>query len=528
MIDLKTLKSLTGLLPAAASTYGDRPALKMAGAETSLSYRELESCSAAIASNLLAAGAQSGDRVILFCESRPEWMAAMFGIWGLGITVVPLPFDTVPENLAAVFHFTGAAFVVTSGRGRNILPEGLPVLLVEELTKGDSSVFPEADADIALLGFTSGSTARPRAVELSAANLLANLKGLLALRSTAPESNFLSLLPPAHLFELVVGQLGPLACGATIVYSETLLPNRVIETLKREHISGAIVVPGLLRMVFMDLVSELIHDGLLPSEFLDRSTSETAEWLENKCDAATLSQLRQRARERIGGELEMLVVGGAACDPHWAALARALNIRMEFGYGLTEASPVVSLEDTACCPAGSVGKALPGVDIRISEQGEILVRGANVMGGYFKDPEQTRQTLVDGWLHTGDKGEIDGDGWLFVRGRLKEAMVTEAGDTIYPEDVEPYYGCPLFREFCVVPFADGHGNDHPVLCVVAESEQTEPDELVATFNRLRARAPSRFRVDRMLRLDHSLPRTASGKIQRRALAQTLQTREVAK
>ena len=522
MIDTGNAKTLAGLLPAAASAYGSRPALKIAGEDESISYREFEVMSGAMASALVRAGVQSGDRVILFSESRPEWMAAMFAMWRLGVTVVPLPPDTAPENLAAVFQFTGATRVVTSKCMQKALADGLPILLVEELRKGERETVPEAPLDIALLGFTSGSTSRPRAVELSADNLLANLKALLTLRTTSPESNFLSLLPPAHLFELMVGQLGPMACGATIVYSRTLLPNRIIEALKQEKISSVLVVPALLRMVYQDLMSQLVDDELVPSDILTRSGAELAEWLKNECSEDERTSFHQSVSDQLGEDLQKLVVGGSAYDPSWAGIAQVLNLKLETGYGLTEASPIVSLEDTALSPPGSVGKPLPGVEVKISPEGEILVRGPSVMRGYFKDPEGTRKTLVDGWLHTGDKGEMDSYGYLFIRGRLKEAMVTEAGDTIYPEDIEPYYGCALFREHCVLPFGGNNGNDYPVLCVVPESGNADSEELEASFKRLRSQAPGKFRLSKMVRLNHPLPRTAVGKIQRRQLAKALQ------
>jgi len=402
------------------------------------------------------------------------------------------------------------------------------MLLLEELGQGSGGALPGARLDIALLGFTSGSTSRPRAVELSGANLLANLKALLALRTTSPGSNFLSLLPPAHLFELMVGQLGPLACGATVVYSKTLLPNRIVEALRQEKISSVLVVPALLRAVFKDLVGQLADDGWVPPKYAVRPGADLARWLENECSEGERSRFFKGLGDRVGGDLQRLIVGGSAYPPGWAMIAQILKLKLETGYGLTEASPIVSLGDTADCPTGSVGKPLPGVEVKISPEDEILVRGPNVMRAYYKDREGTANTLAGGWLHTGDKGELDGNGHLFIRGRLKEAMVTEAGDTIYPEEIEPYYSSDLFQEHCVVPFAGDNGNDHPVLCVVPGQGRADAGELEACFKRLRARAPGRFRLGKMVCLDGPLPRTAVGKIQRRQLAETLQQEGVAK
>lgn len=527
MIDIQSLKELRELLPTAASAYGDRPALKFAGKVESISYQEISALSGVIASSLMRAGAQSGDRVILFSESRPEWMAALFGMWRLGITAVPLPTDTGPENLAGAFQFTGATHVVVSERTHKVVPEGVPTLRLDESRNRPSETLPEAPLDIALVGFTSGSTSRPRAVELSSANLLANLQALLAIRTTSPDANFLSLLPPAHLFELMVGQLAPLACGATVVYPQTLLPNRIIEALKQERISGLLTVPALLRALCLELVDQLVATRAVPASISHRDATEIVSWLNHRSNDQ-LTRIRRRLQALIGEDFELLIVGGSAHNPHWAAIAHAMKIRLETGYGLTEASPIVCLGDSAHCPPGSVGKPLPGTEIRISDDGEILVRGPSVMRGYFEDPHGTSESLVDGWLRTGDRGELDEKGHLFIRGRLKEAMVTEAGDTIYPEEIEPFYESSSFKEHCVVPFVGDDSNDHPVLCVVPASGQADANELDETFKRLRAGVPAKFRLSKMVRLESPLPRTAVGKIQRRQLAQALQEQEMEK
>jgi len=218
----------------------------------------------------------------------------------------------------------------------------------------------------------------------------------------------------------------------------------------------------------------------------------------------------------------MLVVGGASFNPHWVTTAEALGIGFETGYGLTETSPVVSLGDTTGCPFGSTGKPLPGVDVRVTSGGEILVRGDNVMRGYYRDPDLTRQAVHDGWLHTGDCGELDAEGHLFIRGRLKEAIVGSNGETLYPEEIEPYYTSPLFQEHCVVPVAAPDGNDRPVLCVVPAPELRDASEVNDAFQNLRTVAPSSFRVEQMVVLHEGLPRTGSGKVRRRELGNKLQ------
>ncbi len=214
------------------------------------------------------------------------------------------------------------------------------------------------------------------------------------------------------------------------------------------------------------------------------------------------------------------MVGGAAVDPAWALLCRAIGIVLDVGYGLTEAGPVVAVGNMQECPPQSVGRPLPGVDVRVDERGEILLRSPSLMRGYYGDPTATANALVDGWLRTGDKGYCDEQGFLYVTGRLKEAIVTASGVTVCPEEFEVHYQDPLFAELCVIPAPGPHGNDIPELIVVPASEASAYD-IESTFRRLRADAPSHCRIERIQMVDQPLPRTPTGKIRRRELAARL-------
>jgi long-chain acyl-CoA synthetase len=373
--------------------------------------------------------------------------------------------------------------------------------------------------DLALLAFTSGSTSHPRAVELTHANLLANLRALLGVRQAAPGDSFLSMLPPAHLFEMTVGLLGPLACGARVVYAPSLLPHRLLDALRDERITHALSVPALLDVLYEEVLSYLVDAGVIEPARRSQSLAETARQLHDEMDEPEHERLRASVRERVGTSLHTLVVGGAALDPAWADVTAALGLRLEIGYGLTEASPVVSLAPAGEAPPGSAGRPLPGVAVRLAADGEVLVRGPNVMRGYFRDPDASAAALRDGWLHTGDRGRLDADGFLFILGRLKEALVTAAGDTLYPEEVEPCYDSPLFAERCVTGLPGPQGNDVPTLFVVPASPDVPEQDLRRAFEELRAAAPARLRVPHMICVPGPLPRTALGKVRRRALAQ---------
>jgi len=523
-------ETLSDLLSRSASLYPDSSALVSARAwnDEAFTFLELRNTARAGAACLVGRGLQPGDRVLLLMESRPAWGAAFFAILEAGLVAVPAPMDTPVEALRAMIAHVRPAAVVHGERTQALAADlaPLPALSTAELfTAGTPGAAAPRTTELAVLAFTSGSTSNPRAVELTHANILADLDALLRARCPNPGDAFLSMLPPAHLFELVGGLLSPLASGARVVYPGTLMPNRIVAAVREEEITHAMAVPALVRALYEEIIDELADAGVVQATARELTVQESAARLE-AFDAPELQRRRAGLRERIGRSFRYLVVGGASLDPVWARLLPPLGVRLEYGYGLTEAGPVVSVGYANESPPGSVGRPLPGVEVRIDDGGEILVRGLNVMRGYFEDPEATRQALTGGWLRTGDCGRLSADGFLFVTGRVKEAMVTAAGETIYPDEVEPYYESALFRELCVAPLVGPDGNDRPILFVFADAASDE--ELDAAFAELRASAPPRCRVERMIRVPAPLPRTAAGKVRRRYLAQARGLPEVAR
>jgi long-chain acyl-CoA synthetase len=514
--------ALPDIARSGAARFGSLPALHRAEAAGSggLTYEELWNAIRAGADNLRRNGLVDGDRVLLTAPPGPEWVAALLAILEANLVAVPLPPGFSADSIRAVAkHAEARTAVAAPGVAvpaervidiRGLLAPSTPHVTWERPTS----------ADTALLVFTSGSTSNPRAVELTHGSILADLQSIRDVRSATPADAFLSMLPPTHLFELLCGTLGPLACGARVVYPGAILPNRLVDALRVERITQAMAVPALLAALGLDLRDSLESAGETWAPAAGAQPAELAAWIA-KASEAEIATLRIAARARLGDALKSLFVGGAALDAAWARILGAVGVRLEVGYGLTEASPVVTLGVAGECPPGSVGRELPGIQVKIAPGGEILVRGPNVMRGYFRDPQATASALVDGWLHTGDRGRLDESGNLFIEGRLKEAMVAATGETIYPDEIEPCYASPQFAEWCVVPARAADGNDVPTLVVVAKDPGAPDDAILAEAARLRAAAESRLRVAAVRRIAGPLPRTATAKVRRRALGESL-------
>ena len=508
---MQDITLLSELLPRTAARTPDAVAVESSTGSPALTYAQLLTAAERGAAALRAIGLGPGSRVVIAMDGSVDWAIAFWSVVQAGLVAVPVPAMVPPDLLGlVVFHAEARVCVLAESSPLQAakLPPVLrvtPRALVERGTTALASAAPlghgpwalnRDSSDTAVLVFTSGSTSRPRAVELSHGNILSNLRALTSQRQADDDETLLSVLPPAHVFELVVGQIAPVALGARIVYAGAPLPNRIVDAIRDRRVTRTLLVPALLDAIGRELLGDAAQHG---------------------------KARHQAVRARIGHTLRMVAVGGAAVSPATTALITSLGIAVDVGYGLTEAGPLVSMGLTTECPPGSVGRPLPGVDVKIDERGEILVRGAGVMRGYFKDAVGSAVALEDHWLRTGDRGWIDARGYLYVTGRLKEAMVTAAGETIHPEDIEPYYASPLFAEHCVVPFNGDDGNDEPTLVVVPAPTASDA-AISAAVAALRKAAPSRFRIASFVRLSTPLPRTAIGKLRRRALADELRSR----
>ncbi len=276
----------------------------------------------------------------------------------------------------------------------------------------------------AVIIYTSGTTGRSKGALLSHANIMSNVHAGIQLYNLTPDIHMLSILPIHHIFEQVLGILLPLSAGGTVSFVESLKkigPN--LEELKPNFLLG---VPALYR-VFFNRIHKKISEN-----FLSRALFNLP---------ATRGLIQNKIRKSMGGDQAVFISGGAALDPEIADGLRQYGLKIFQGYGITETSPVITAETPTEQRLGSVGKPLPGVDVKISNPnnegvGEILVKGPNVMIGYFNSPDATGDVLVDGWYHSGDLGRLDNDGFLYVCGRMKNLIVTPNGKNVYPEEIE--------------------------------------------------------------------------------------------
>ena len=530
-----------------AERFPDCVALEATSGDGSLTYSQLWSRVQQAANALRLRGLDRGSRVLLTAPASPDWLVAFFSLLHADLVVVPIPDAIGPPLVAAVAAHTAARLCIV-GPHQTALRRalgGITCVTAGELTEagglgnqsalrdgglGNQSALRDgglADQSalrtdqLAILAFTSGSTARPRAVEISHANVLSNLRALMAARQSTEPETVLSMLPPAHLYELVVGQLAPLVIGGRIVYAGALLPNRLLNAIRDHGITRALTVPALLDALCREVLTGLVERGVVRPACQESSAVGIAMKLA-QYTTEDRERIRRAVRLQIGETFRAVGLGGAAIGPGWPDVLALVGIGLDVGYGLTEAGPLVTLGLAPDCPPGSVGRPLPGITIRIDRGGEILVRSEGTMRGYWGDVGATTAALEDGWLHTGDRGVLDAAGHLYILGRLKEAMVTAAGDTLHPEEIEPYYSSRFFAEHCVVPMRGPDGNDLPALVIVPQRPEASDDEIEREFSELRAAAPPRYRVATMVRRNAPLPRTLLGKLKRRELGQTLE------
>ncbi len=403
-----------------------------------------------------ADGLNVGDRLLILMENRPEWAVTAIASCIYGLVSVPAYMTHQDHEIQYLIEKSGAvAGVVSSGPLHDRLSALTSDMQFNTYVTADDEkpMFPQfVEREFAVDDYrdpnglyaliaTSGTNGLPKLVSLTQANLQANVTSILRVleeANLAEPHRFLSFLPLAHAYEHMAGLYLPLYLGGEIFYCEKLdnLASMMAE-----------VSPTLMTAVprLYELLHSRISSQIAKGSPLKRGLFETTIRLGQKPELSGFEKIlntlcerlvRQKVRKRFGGQLRYFVSGGAALNPKISEFFQGLGVGILQGYGQTEASPVISVNRPGSERADTVGPNLPGVEVRLSEAGELLVRGANVMTGYWNDPESTSAALIDGWLHTGDLAEIDSDGHIRIVGRLKDLIVNSGGDNIAPGPIE--------------------------------------------------------------------------------------------
>ena len=429
-----------------------------------VSYQEFHDCALKMANLLAQGGVAQGDRVLIWGPNSSWWAVAYWGIIIRGAIAVPVDFMSDLARAESIRSLTKAKVVLQSRfklermtSATSMLLEDLQYLL--EDTRPIGGLASAAPEDTAQLIYTSGTTGNPKGVILTHKNLVANMTQInRQVPIITSQFCFLSLLPLSHMFEQMGGFFTPLYRGAAIVYLRTLKPSAIMEALSEEDIYVIMSVPRLMQLLKTTIEREL-EDKHLSGLF--RALTRLA----NRFPKGVRRVLFFPVQKKFGSNFTVFVSGGAPLDPEVFNFWGSMGFTVLEGYGLTETSPVLCVNTMERQVAGSVGPPLPGVQMKI-EGNEVLARGDNVFPGYYENEQASRDAFTkDGWFRTGDLGEIGPDGWLIIKGREKELIVTGSGVNVYPDELEAVLNkIAGVKESCVIGVERGGGEEvHAVL-----------------------------------------------------------------
>jgi long-chain acyl-CoA synthetase len=476
---LERFENLVSLFLTRAEENGDKPFLwaKRQGEWRPTSWAEAARQVAALAKGLRAIGLMPGDRVALVSENRPEWLIADLGIMAAGCVTVPTYTTNTSRDHTHVLGNSGARAVIVSNQklARNLVPAVLTssecrhIVGIEdirtgqipdeiqvhhwpELTSGEADI-PALKEELASVGrgdlaciiYTSGTGGAPRGVQQHHGAILHNLEGATDIISTDfgwGDEVFLSFLPASHAYEHMGGQHFPVALGGQIFYAESL--EKLAANIEEVHPTIMVVVPRLFEMLRARILKSVEAQGGVSKYLLERALKIGADKYDHRLkpwdlpmDRILSLTLRRKIRARFGGRQKAWVSGGAPLNPEVGVFFQSLGITFLQGYGQTEAGPLISCNrPSAGIRLDTVGPPVKGCEVRIAEDGEIMVRGENVMHGYWRNPEETARVLKDGWLATGDIGHFDEKGRIRITDRKKDLIVNDKGDNVSPQRIE--------------------------------------------------------------------------------------------
>jgi len=557
MLDLPQYSSLGAALRDALERWPNETCLIEADRDREkvrLTYSDFREMARPLCRALQDANFKPGDRAAIIMTNQSKWLITAYSIFFCGGVLVPLDYKlTAAEHLQLLAHSKARFLIVEYYLWRAITQAKefsrltTQIVLVTEAPagvdlhgayrweefrrKGEPQFVPREREDTACIVYSSGTGGRPKGCVLTHDNYLEQCRALTAWYPFWPGVRYLSILPTNHAIDFMVGFIGPFACGACVVHLRTLRPEFVRDAFVRYRITYVSLVPMVLKNLERGLRAKFDELPKGKRWVLGQLIGINKRLTRGRARVELSRRLLPQVHKAFGGELRALIVGGAFSDPATLQFFYDLGIPVANGYGLTEACTAITVNDLKPFRANTVGKPLPGVEVRILKPngegiGEVAVKSRAVMSHYLDDPELTAQTIVDGWLLTGDLGRFDGRGHLQLLGRQKNMIVTEGGKNIYPEDIEMVFdGLPV-KEYCV--FAANYiwpqkslGREVLVLVLRLEPNQQFDDALWGQILGRNRRLPDFKRVGGYLIWEKDFPRTASLKIKRGELAEDL-------
>jgi long-chain acyl-CoA synthetase len=453
----------------------------------SWTYRQIAAEANRLAQELAARQIHKGDSILLWGENSAEWIATFLGCLVAGVVIVPIDHASPKDFAVRVAREVGAKLIFGS-HGSQGFPS-LPFIALERLSAAvagrDAASFPSprlSRQDILEIIYTSGTTAEPRGVVISHGNVLANIEPLqpeihkyLRYEKYFHPIRFLNLLPLSHVFGQLLGVFIPQLLAGTVVFLDSLKPAELADTIRRERVSVMVAVPRFLESLQRDVERQQERD------------KGAEKFRNNFAQAEKQHFLRRwwtfrRIHSRFGWKFWGFISGGATLPEQTETFWTRLGYAVIQGYGMTETTSLISLNHPFSSMQGSIGKIFPGMEVRIGQNGEILVRGESVAQAYRQNGQMHAVAEDGGWFHTGDIAAKDASGRLYFKGRSKNVIVTPAGMNVYPEDLEKTLRAQSGVRDCVVVGMDRDGNAEACAVLLLSDAQADPTKLVERAN----------------------------------------------
>lgn len=499
------------------------------GSWKTMTYGEFLSLSNSIASFIENLGLNRNDRIAIVSENRPEWCASYMAIVMCAGIAVPVDIQLSSEEIKNLLLDSETKIVFYSSKTETKVLKAIegssikginfdaPELRIHKSNhRLVHSVSPD---DVASIIYTSGTTGKPKGVMLTHRNFCSDAEVVIRANIISHSDNVLSILPLHHTYPFMCSFLVPVFTGATVTFAPGLKSADIINAIKDNRVTVVVAVPRLLEMIRNGIISNIKQKGMISHIIL---------WIIQACGIMrenlniNAGKIIFRSIHNNFPELRFFASGGARLEPSIMRDLEAMGFTILEGYGLTETSPVITFNPAKKRKTGSVGKPLPGVEIKINEHGEIMVKGPMVMKGYYKNQVATQEAIQNGWLLTGDTGFIDKEGYLFITGRKKEVIVLSSGKNIYPEYVEKLYSSiGLIKEICVIGM-EREGTIDSLHAVIVPDTEYAKKSLIGNISEalkwqianVSMRIPEYMRIKGFTLISEPLPRTPLGKLRR--------------